>query len=172
MLVGNPLGHRRRKHRTDIDGHIEQAECRVSSALIARIVVEIADEHLQISLEKARAERHSCQAGIHGPFSRRTGWRRHSKSQITQEHHNHSDYHTLAVADLVGDPAAYKGCEINYCQKDGINLSGLSLVPSELGLHEQGKDGKHGIIAETLASVGQCQRIKALGLSFEHISLE
>ena len=72
------------------------------------------------------------------------------------------------VADPVGHHAAENREEIDDCHENGIKLAGRRLLPAELRLEEQHKDGQHRIIAEALARIGQRQRIKTFRLTLEH----
>ena len=62
------LSHSGSKHRTYVDGHIEQTECRVTLVRQFRVIIEIAHQHLQITLEQSCSYRNKSKADKHSPF--------------------------------------------------------------------------------------------------------
>ena len=58
-------GRRRCEHGTDVDRHVEQRESGVAAVRIGGIVIEVADHHLQIALEKTRTETDEHQSSDH-----------------------------------------------------------------------------------------------------------
>ena len=96
----------------------------------------------------------------------RTGGYR--KQRVAAEHDDDAERHHPAEAEPVGQDAAEEGHEIDGGQEDAVNLGGHGLRVAEFRLQEQGEDRKHGIVAETLAGVGEAKHIQPAGLVFEH----
>ena len=166
--VGDGCRSEGREHRTDVDGHIKQAERRVAFGRILRVIIQIADHHLKVPLEQAGSQRDEQQCADHQRDAETVGGRRNGQQDVSQEHHADASHHAAAIADAVGEPSTYYGQEINDCQENGIKLAGCRLLPAEFGLEKQHEDGQHRIVAETLARIGQGQRIKTFRLPFEH----
>ena len=156
------------EHRPDVDGHIEQAERRIALGRIFRVVIQIADHDLQVSLEQAGSQGYQQQGADHQRDAETVGGCWNRQQQVAQEHHADPRDDAAPIADPVGQPAAYHGQEIYDSQEDGIELAGRRLLPAKLGLEEKHEDGQHRIVAETLARIGQRQRIKTFRLTFEH----
>ena len=167
-VVRDPRGHRRGEHGTDVDGHIEYGEGAVALGRIGRIVVQIAHHHLQVALEKARAAGDQRQCQEHERLRREARTGGYRKQRVAAEHDDDAERHHPAEAEPVGQDAAEEGHEIDGGQEDAVNLGGHGLRVAEFRLQEQGEDRKHGIVAETLARVGQRKGVQTFGLSFEH----
>ena len=165
---GDFPGHCRCEHRTYVDCHIEETEGRVALCAVTRVVVEIADEHLEVTLEETRAHGHEGQSGEHNELGGGAVARRKGQGQIAQEHHGNAYDHAFAVAYLVSDYASDQRHEINSGEENGIDLAGCCFAPAETRLHQQGENGEHGVVAEALAGVGEGQGIQSFRLTFEH----
>ena len=159
----------RSEHRADVDGHIEQREGGIALGGILRVIVEIAHQHLQIALEQARADGDERQGTDHQGDAEGVGRGRDGKAYVAGEHDGDTGHDALAVADLVGQPAAHDGHEIHRRKEDGVNLAGGGSVPAELRLEEEHEDGQHRVVAEALAGIGEGEGEETFGLSFEHM---
>ena len=170
-VVGDPGSHRGGEHRTDVDGHVEDREGAVALGRIGRIVVEVADHHLEVTLEQTRAACDERQCGEHqrlSPEARPGGDRQQG---VSAEHHEDAERHHLPESELVGQDTAEERHEIDRGEENAVNLGRYRLRIAELGLQEEREDRKHGIVAETLARVGQRKGVQTFGLSFEHTAL-
>ena len=168
VCVGDDLCHVGCEHGADVDGHVEEAEGSVTPGGVFGVVVEVAHKHLQVALEKAGADGDECQSTKHDKLAGGVGRGGHGEAEVAQEHDTDADDDALAIANLVGHDASYKGHEIDSGKENGIYLAGSRLIPTKLCLHEKGENGQHGVVAKPLARVGQRQRIKTLRLSFKH----
>ena len=56
---------RRCKQRTNIDGHVEQREARITLVSILRVIVKVAHHHLEVTFEKSRSEADEHQSHQH-----------------------------------------------------------------------------------------------------------
>ncbi len=167
--VGDGRGGGGSEHRADVDGHIEQREGGITLGGILRVVVQIAHEDLEVTLEQAGTDGDEGERADHEGDAQAVGRARDGKAEITGEHDGDTGHDAFAVADLVGQPATDHRHEIDGGQEDGIDLAGGSAAPAELGLEEEHEDGQHRVVAEPFSGVGQCQRIKSFVLTFEHI---
>ena len=155
--IGDFLGHCRGEHCADVDGHIEEAEGGVTLRGIFRVVIEIADEDLEIAFEESCAYGYEGKSAEHYQLSGESGSGRDCKTEVAEKHYGNTDGDTFAVTDFVGEDSSEERHEIHTRKEDGIYLTGSALVPSELGLHQQGEDGEHGVVAEALTGVGEGQ---------------
>ena len=161
---------RRSKEGADVDGHVEDGEGRIALRLELGVVVEVTHHYLQVAFEQARAHAHHEQRQRHDPHGHDAATRRDGEQQIAEEHNDNARRHTFSKTDLIGHDAAHKGQEINQCEKHRIPDARHALRPTEVVHQEEGEDGQHGVIAETLARVGQRQGIQTFWLSFKHKS--
>ena len=53
------------EQRAQVDGHIEDAKCRVSLGGVGGVIVEIAHHHLQVTLKQSRSHADDQQSGGH-----------------------------------------------------------------------------------------------------------
>jgi len=148
-------GSRRSEERTDVDGHIEDRETVVTLGSIAGIVIELTDHHLQVALEERRADRDQQQGGSHHRDSSHAIAGGHGEEQIADEHDEDAKRHTAPEADLVSHGTADDRQEIDEHEERGVDSTGQSLAPSEVGLQEEHEDGQHRVVAKTLSCVGQ-----------------
>lgn len=159
------------EHRAEVDGHVEEAECRVASGGILRIVVEITNHHLEVSLEETGTQGDEYEGKHHegeGEATALEGADRNGETGIAEEHHGNTSDYTFAIANLVGKDTADDRHEIDGCQEDRVELSGGSGREAKLSLQVEQEDGQHGVVAKAFAGVGERQSIQTFGLSFEH----
>src|SRR5574344_357185 len=156
------------EHCTDIDCHIEEAEGRISLCRILRVIIEVAHHYLKIAFEQSCTDRNQQQRPDHQRDTEAVCRSRNSQRKISDKHNTDAGDHAFAVTDPVCEPSSDNRHEI-YCSKENsIKLAGGSLFPAELGLQEQHENCQHGVIAETLPSVGKGQSIKTFRLTFKH----
>ena len=153
--VGDGRRGGRGEHRADVDRHVEQAERRIALGGIFRIVIQVAHHHLEVALEQARAHADEEQGADHQGHAQAVGGRRDGEGEVADEHHADAGDHALAETDLVGEPAADNGHEVDEGEENRVELAGGCLLPAELGLEEQHEDGQHGVVTKTLAGVGE-----------------
>lgn len=159
------------EHRAEVDGHVEEAECGVTSCRVLRIVVEVAYHYLEVALEEAGTQGDEHQGKHHegeGEATALEGADRNGEAGIAEEHHGYTSDYTFAIANLVGKDTADDRHEIDGCQEDSIELSGGSGREAKLSLQIEQEDGQHGVVAKAFASVGERQSIQTFWLSFEH----
>ena len=158
-LVGDGGSCRRSEHGADIDGHVEETESAVSLGCVLRIVVEVSDKDLEVTLEQ------TCSYGDEGEGSQHQGYsggircRRYRQGEVAQEHDADTCDYAFSETDLVSEDTADDRHEIDRCKENRINLAGHCLIPAELGLEEQHEYGQHGVVTEALAGVcqGECE---------------
>ena len=167
-MVGDPGSHRGGEHRTDVDGHVEDREGVVALGLVGRIVVEVAHEHLEVTLEKARTAGDERQCAEHQRLARKARSRRDGEQRIAAEHHEDSQRDHLAEAELVGQNAAEEGHEVDRGEENTVNLGGCGLGVTEFRLQEEREDRKHRVVPEPLTRIGEREGVQTFGLSFEH----
>ena len=168
MRIVESLGHCGSEHCTNVDGHVEQAERGITLIGILGIIIQVTHQHLQVSLEQAGSYCNQSQSGKQCPFVNHLGCHWNGQSQITENHHECAYGDALAVTYFIGNDTTQQGHEIDSCKKNCIHLSGCVLIPAELGSHVESKDGKHGVVTESFACVGQCQSKQAFWLSLKH----
>ena len=167
-VVGDPLGHTGSEHGADVDGHVEDRECVVSFCLICGIIVEIAHQYLQVTLEETRTAGYERQRTEHERLTCETCISRYGQQRISDKHDEDTERDHLAEAELVGQNTSEEGHEIDCGEEDAVDLRGDGLGVAELRLQEQREDRKHGIVAEALTRIGQRKGIQTFWLSFEH----
>ena len=166
--LGDLLGGRGCEQGTDIDGHVEDREGRIALGRVLRIVVEVADHHLEVALEETRTEGDEYQRAHHGSDAGSVIARGNGQEDVAEEHDDDARSHHLAVAELVGQVAAQHGQEVYQREESGEDVGCHRRRETELRLKEQGEDRQHGVVAETFARIGERQRIQTFGLSFKH----
>ncbi len=127
MPVGEGGGGGGSEHRADVDGHVEEAESGIALGGVLGVVVEITHEHLQVALEQTCSYGDQQQGPDHqgeGESAGGEGVGRDGEAEISEEHHAYARDDALSEADLVGEPAADYGHEIDCCQENGIELAG------------------------------------------------
>ena len=139
--VGDGRGGSGGKHGADVDGHVEEAEGAVAFRRVLRVVVEVTHKHLQVAFEQARTHGDKEQGAQHQSQAEAVGRCRDGEADVARKHDADTRDDALAVADLVGQDAAYDGHEIDQRQEDGVDLTGCSSLEAELGLKEQHEDG-------------------------------
>ena len=93
---------------------------------------------------------------------------RYGHYHIAGKHDGQTCDHTLGEAPFVSHPAAYQRHEIDKGEEARVDLARHGGVKAEFGLQEEQEDGKHGVVAETFAGVGEREHIEACRLVFEH----
>ena len=111
--VGDGGSGGRGEHGADVDGHIEQREGGIALRGILRVVIEVAHQDLEVTLEQAGADGNKGEGADHQGDAERVGGGRDGEAQVTGEHHRDTGHDALAVADLVGEPAADHRHEVN-----------------------------------------------------------
>lgn len=167
----HPNGCAGGKHGTDVYGHVEDAESRITAVFILRVVVEIAYHYLQVALEQACSEAYQHQCREHGNQRHGVGAKRKGHEQVADEHDHDAQCDHAPETKLIGKYAAKHRQEINQGEETAIDVARCGCREAEISLQEQDEDGKHRVISESLACVGQCQRVKTFGLIFKHCYL-
>ena len=166
-VVIDGVGHARGEECSDVDEHVENGESDVAVTAVFGVVVKVADQGLEVTFEASCPDCNQCQGGEHDEFARHIGIGRHRKQQITAEHDDETDQDGLSVTQyLVGDDTAQEGEEVHSGEENAVNHTGCGARQAEFRLHEQGQDGKHGVIAEAFSHVGQRKDDKSFGVSF------
>ena len=147
----------RSEERTDINGHVENGEGRVSLTGQFRTFVQVAHHDLEISFEKSRSHTNQCQCTDDGDHSRCTVAQGEGQQKVAQEHDRDADRHHATVTEFIGENTSDEGEEINEHQECGIVRPGESGTPSKVILEEQHENGQHRVVAESLAGVGESQ---------------
>ena len=161
-------GYRGCEEGADIDGHVEDGEAGVSLVGILRVVVKVAYHHLEVALEHTRSEADEQQGGQHDDECERVTAERHGEQHVAGEHDHDAPGDHLAKAELIGHPATDEGKEIDEHEEIAVDFACPAGIKAVVSTQKQCKDGKHGVVTESLAGVGQCQRVKSFWLSFEH----
>ncbi len=172
MAVGQCGGCCGSEHGADVYGHVEEAECGVALGGVLGVVVEIADQDLQVALEQAGTHRYEQQGADHqckGQAAARKGVGRNGQAQVADEHYADAGDYTFAETDLVCKPAAYYRHKVNCREEDCIELACGSGGEAELSLQEEQEDGQHGVVAKALACICKGEGEEAFGLSFKHV---
>ena len=104
---------RRGKHRTDVDGHVEQTETGVTFVSISRVVVQVADHHLQVSFEETGTDGDQQQRTTHCDDSATVSAQGQGEEQVTEEHDCDPDGYHFAVAQFVSGDTAEQRHEVN-----------------------------------------------------------
>ena len=157
-------GSRRSKQSTNVDGHVEERETTVALVGKLRSIIEVAHHDLQVALEEACSQRHKQEACTHCDDGRSGASERHRQDEVTDEHYHNAQHNHLAVTVLVGKHTAKQGQQIYDEQEVGERLAGPTRVETKVVMKEKDEDGQHGVIAETLASIGKSQRPKSFRL--------
>ena len=158
----------RSKQGTDVDGHIENTESRVTLGSIFGVIIQITNHNLQITFKQSGSAADHQQSGKHGNHTHSSGSHRKRQKHISGKHGNDTDGNHLSITELIGKNTSNKREEINQSQENRINISSYSMRPTEVSLQKQNENSKHSVVTETLACVGQGQRIKSFRLSFKH----
>ncbi len=171
-LAQDPVAHghggRRGEHGPDVDAHVEDVERPVAHPRVLGVVVEVADEGLEVALEQARAQGHD---GQRGDDEREPGVhrRRQGQQDVADEHDDDAQADRPAVAEeAVGQEAAEQGEDVDADQEGGVDRARGGGGKSVLRLHEQDEDADHGVEAEAFAHVGEEGDEQAFRVSFEH----
>ena len=166
-VVIDGVGHARGEESSDIDEHVENGESDVAVTAVLGIIVKIADQGLQVTFEAPCPYRNQGQGGEHDELARHVGFGGHRQQQVTAEHDDETDQDGLSITQyLVGDDTAQEGEEVNSGKEYAVNHTGCGARQAEFRLHEQGQDGKHGVIAEAFTHVGQRKDDESFGVSF------
>ncbi len=153
--VAHGRGGRGSEHGPDVDAHVEDVEGPVAHGPVLGIVIEVADQGLQVALEQAGAQGDHGQGGD-DQAEARVHRRGQGQQEITREHDDQAQRDGLAVTqEAVGQEAAQKREDVDADQEGGVHGAGRGRRHSILGLHEQDEDGDHGVVAEALAHVGE-----------------
>ena len=105
------------KEGTNVDGHIEDRECRVALSLILGVIVKVTHHNLQVTLEQARTERYQRQCAQHTSVSNSARTGRNCQQHIAQEHNYDTQRYHLAVTEFIGQNTADKGQEVHEHQE-------------------------------------------------------
>ena len=186
-----PLTEERRDERrdetADVDEDIEDLEAGVPlllgrlqglGAFLGRfdliVVVHLADDGLEISLEQAVAEgdqgqgqagegKQPCGVGGRG----RDG---DGQEDVTRRHDDQALLDgALVVLGAVGDDAAHQGEHIDGGVEDGVDQAAGRIAESELGDEEQQQDRIHDVVAEAFAHVAERGGKQSFRVVFEHV---
>ena len=145
------VGHAGSEEGSNVDAHVEDAEGQVPVFAVARRVVKVANEHLQVAFEKARADGDEGKGGNHDGQSASKGEKR-----VTEEHDDGAECDCFAVAEIfVGDESAKHREKVDRGQKDAEHLSGGGGGPAVPGLKVERENRKHGVVAESFSHVGE-----------------
>ena len=145
------VGHAGSEEGSNVDAHVEDAEGQVPVFAVARRVVKVANEHLQVAFEKARADGDEGKGGNHDGQSASKGEKR-----VTEEHDDGAERDCFAVAEIfVGDESAKHREKVDRGQKDAEHLSGGGGGPAVPGLKVERENRKHGVVAESFSHVGE-----------------
>ena len=156
-------GCHRGEHAADVDEHVEDLETGVAQFSVFLVVVELADECLQVALEQSVTECDDHQGADDNGF-RADGW--DGQNDVSQGHDQDTGGDgAFVVASAVGDQTSHHGQNIDRCIEERINFSGAFPVDAEFRHKEKGQDRHHGVKSETFAHVRQRGGDKAFGLS-------
>ena len=156
------------KHSTDIDGHVEQLETRVTLLGILRFIVEVAHHYLEVTLEQTCTKTDSQKCTSHSNQSYRVLAKGQRQQHVASEHDEDTNGNHLVISELVCQNTTNQGQEVNQTKEYGENRTCQFLVKTEIGLKKQREHRQHCVVTETLACVGQSKRPKTFRLSFEH----
>ena len=123
---------------------------------------------MQVALKQARAQTDEQQGTEHHDEGKRVAAQGNGKQQIAEKHDDDADGDHLAEAKPVGQQTAYKRKKVDEHEEVTVNLAGPPGIKTEIGTEEKGEHGYHGVVAETLAGVGQCQRVESFRLILKH----
>ena len=73
---------RRSKQGTNVDSHIEERKARVAMLRILRIIVEVADHHLEVTFKETSTQTYKQQRCSHRSHSHRSSTQWYSKEEI------------------------------------------------------------------------------------------
>ena len=136
--------------------------------MLIAIVVQVAYHHLEVALEEARAHADEKQGAYHEHYAEGVCGRRDGQAGVAREHHHHAGDHALAVTYAVGEYASENGHEVYQGQENCVNGACQGASEAELGLQEEHEDGEHGVVAEALAGVCECEGVETFRLVLEH----
>ena len=175
--VAHADGDERSEETADIDEHVEDLEARFAFGAEFAVIVHLAHQRLQVTLEQTVAEgdHQQSQAGQRQvePQTRHGRRRRDGDEQIADAHHDQAPHdRRLVVLGLVGDDAADQRQQVDRSVEARIDIPCGGLVQTELGRDEQGKDSHHDIETEAFAHVGEGRRDQSFGLSFHKFFLD
>ena len=166
--VGNSLSHRGSKHCTDVDSHIEEAECRVTFGRVLRIVVEVTYHYLEVAFEQTGTDSNKCQSTKHQNFTHQVCLGGNRQAEVAGEHYADTQGYAFTIAKFVGQDTAEEGHEVNAGKEDRVDLGCLCSSEAEFCLNEQQENRQHCVVAKALTGVGKGQSIQSFRLSFEH----
>ena len=141
----------------DVDGHIEQGEAAVTLGCVLGFIVQVSHHYLEVALEQAGSEADEHQGRQHTYQRDAAAAQRNGQEQIAQEHNDDAGGDHLAEAEFIGQDTADEREEVHQHEERAVNGSGSTCREAEIGPEEERKDGDHGVIAEALTGVGQCQ---------------
>ena len=141
--VGRVLAERRADERREegagVDAHVEDRECAVTARIALRI--EVADHRRDVRLEEPVAQDQEQEADVEarrrvGEFDAERAEReraRHAEEierrrerELSGSHHEAADDHGLALAEeVVGEPAAKDGCQVDEPRVPPVQLECL-----------------------------------------------
>ena len=144
------------KEGSDVDAHVEDTECQISFSTVFGIVVQIPDQCLQVSFEAACSNCDQCQRTEHHHFGAYSGSSRDGQQQIADKHDDDTYLNRISIAQfIVCEESADNRQKIDCCQENTKNGTGRIGAEAEFGLHEQYKNGQHGIVTEAFSHIGQ-----------------
>ena len=160
----------------DIDEDVEDLEARIALRGIARIVVKLTDDRLEIALEKAVAESNEEKGATRqrqqpGRILRR-GQNRDGEHAVTERHDDQTaDDRPLVILRAVGDQAADQTEHIDTGVEERVDQRAFLFAQTELRAEEEHQHRIHNVIAEALAHVAQGSGNQPFGMVFEHSPL-
>ena len=187
--LADQRGHERGDETADIDEDVEDLEAGIAlslgpfellGAFLGRvgleIVIELADDGLEIPLEKAVAEgdqeERQAGQGQEPDFVLRGREDRDGEEHIAEGHDDETALdRPLVVGGPVRDDTADQGEDVDAAVEEGIDESRLGIGQTELGAEEKGQDRIHDVVAETLAHVAESGGQQSFRMIFEHIIL-
>ena len=152
----------------DVDSHVEQRECRVTLRRVLRVVVEITNHNLQVTLEEACTYCDEEQCTNHCNHSQGIATERQREEEVSEEHNRDTDGNHLTITKLIGQDTTEERHEIYKTEESTVNCTCYTCVQTEVGAEEQCKHSQHCVVAKTLTCVSESQGIKGFWMSFEH----
>ncbi len=149
-------GHKRGHYAAD--EHVEDLESGIALRRIAGIVVKLADNSLEVTLEQTVSE---CDEEERSARQRQqprlvacSGEDRNGEDHISQCHHYQTpDDGRLVVLCLVGDDTAHKAQYVDSRVEEGINKGAGLFGESEFRTQEEHEHRVHDVVAEPFAHV-------------------
>ena len=117
-LVCDGGGGGRSEHRTDVDGHIEQAERAVPFGCVPWIIVKVADQNLEIAFEQSRSDGDQQERAEHHDDSKAVGGGRNRKHKVPEEHHADARHDAFSESDFVREPSSHDRHKIDRREED------------------------------------------------------